>query len=103
MAIKGIQALMFICTDVSHVQLVLQRVKTKVVRGNCNPVWNEELTIYIKDLDVPIVLVSIYIQFYLRMLMNINKNQLPLKMLAVYLLHVIALILGFSGIIIFLA
>ncbi|KAL8463658.1 hypothetical protein ACS0TY_033569 [Phlomoides rotata] len=33
-----------------------QRVKTKVVRGNCNPNWNEELTIYIKDIDVPIVL-----------------------------------------------
>ncbi|KAL8035003.1 hypothetical protein ABFX02_12G068500 [Erythranthe guttata] len=33
-----------------------QKVKTKVVRGTCNPVWNEELTIYIKDLDVPIVL-----------------------------------------------
>ncbi|KAK6134176.1 hypothetical protein DH2020_032066 [Rehmannia glutinosa] len=36
-----------------------QKVKTKVVRGNCNPVWNEELTIYIKDLNVPILL-SVY-------------------------------------------
>lgn len=36
-----------------------QRVKTKVVRGNCNPVWNEELTIYIKDLNNPISL-SVY-------------------------------------------
>ncbi|KAI3466975.1 hypothetical protein Pfo_023638 [Paulownia fortunei] len=36
-----------------------QKVKTKVVRGNCNPVWNEELTIYIKDLNVPIIL-SVY-------------------------------------------
>ncbi|KAL1553666.1 protein C2-DOMAIN ABA-RELATED 7-like [Salvia divinorum] len=36
-----------------------QKVKTKVVRGNCNPVWNEELTIYIKDFDSPIVL-SVY-------------------------------------------
>lgn len=34
-----------------------QRVKTKVVRGNCNPLWNEELTIYIKSLSNPISLV----------------------------------------------
>ncbi|KZV49369.1 hypothetical protein F511_10909 [Dorcoceras hygrometricum] len=33
-----------------------QRVKTKVVKSNCNPVWDEELTIYIKNLDVPILL-----------------------------------------------
>ncbi|KAK4430315.1 protein C2-DOMAIN ABA-RELATED 7 [Sesamum alatum] len=33
-----------------------QKVKTKVVKGNCNPVWNEELTIYVKDLSVPIIL-----------------------------------------------
>ncbi|KAL0430267.1 UNVERIFIED_CONTAM: protein C2-DOMAIN ABA-RELATED 10 [Sesamum radiatum] len=33
-----------------------QKVKTKVVKGNCNPIWNEELTIYIKDLNVPIIL-----------------------------------------------
>ncbi|KAL1531945.1 protein C2-DOMAIN ABA-RELATED 7-like [Salvia divinorum] len=33
-----------------------QKVKTKVIRGNCNPVWNEELTIYIKDFNTPIVL-----------------------------------------------
>ncbi|KAL6529170.1 Protein C2-DOMAIN ABA-RELATED 7 [Orobanche gracilis] len=36
-----------------------QKVKTRVVRGNCNPIWNEELTIYIKDLNVPITL-SVY-------------------------------------------
>lgn len=36
-----------------------QKVKTKVVRGNCNPLWNEELTIYIKDFDSPIVLVCL--------------------------------------------
>ncbi|EPS67821.1 hypothetical protein M569_06955 [Genlisea aurea] len=33
-----------------------QKVKTKVIRGNCNPVWNEVLTIYVKDLRDPIVL-----------------------------------------------
>ncbi|XP_073130975.1 protein C2-DOMAIN ABA-RELATED 7-like [Henckelia pumila] len=36
-----------------------QRVKTKAVKDNCNPVWDEELTIYIKYLDVPIIL-SVY-------------------------------------------
>ncbi|XP_051146282.1 protein C2-DOMAIN ABA-RELATED 7-like [Andrographis paniculata] len=36
-----------------------QRVRTKVVKRNCNPVWSEELTIYIKDLEDPIVL-SVY-------------------------------------------
>ncbi|KAK4479717.1 hypothetical protein RD792_015249 [Penstemon davidsonii] len=36
-----------------------QKVKTRVVKGNCNPTWNEELTIYIKDLNAPIVL-SVY-------------------------------------------
>ncbi|GFP83529.1 probable ADP-ribosylation factor GTPase-activating protein agd13 [Phtheirospermum japonicum] len=32
----------------------LQKVKTSVVKDNCNPVWNEELTISIKDLNTPI-------------------------------------------------
>ncbi|CAA0820556.1 phosphoglucomutase- putative / glucose phosphomutase- putative [Striga hermonthica] len=31
-----------------------QRVKTEVVQDNCNPVWNEDLTIYVKDLNAPI-------------------------------------------------
>ncbi|KAL8052991.1 hypothetical protein ABFX02_05G041900 [Erythranthe guttata] len=33
-----------------------QKVKTKVMENNCNPIWNEELTIYINDLKVPIIL-----------------------------------------------
>ncbi|KAL0372723.1 UNVERIFIED_CONTAM: protein C2-DOMAIN ABA-RELATED 7 [Sesamum calycinum] len=36
-----------------------QRVKTGVIKDNCNPVWDEELTIYVKDLNDPIVL-SVY-------------------------------------------
>ncbi|KAL8531865.1 hypothetical protein ACS0TY_008461 [Phlomoides rotata] len=35
------------------------RVKTSVVKDNCNPVWDEDLTIYIKDVDCPIIL-SVY-------------------------------------------
>ncbi|GER39191.1 calcium-dependent lipid-binding family protein [Striga asiatica] len=31
-----------------------QRVKTEVVQDNCNPVWDEDLTIYVKDLNAPI-------------------------------------------------
>ncbi|XP_022855478.1 protein C2-DOMAIN ABA-RELATED 4-like [Olea europaea var. sylvestris] len=32
------------------------KVKTSVLKSNLNPEWNEELTISIKDLNVPIVL-----------------------------------------------
>ncbi|XP_024461877.1 protein C2-DOMAIN ABA-RELATED 7 isoform X2 [Populus trichocarpa] len=31
-----------------------QKLKTRVVKKNCNPVWNEELTLSITDLNVPI-------------------------------------------------
>ncbi|XP_047968610.1 protein C2-DOMAIN ABA-RELATED 10-like [Salvia hispanica] len=33
-----------------------QRVKTRVEKDNCNPVWNEDLTIVIKDINAPITL-----------------------------------------------
>ncbi|KAF5939204.1 hypothetical protein HYC85_023463 [Camellia sinensis] len=32
------------------------KMKTRVVKKNCNPVWNEELTLSIKDPNVPIIL-----------------------------------------------
>ncbi|KAL3830781.1 hypothetical protein ACJIZ3_019583 [Penstemon smallii] len=35
------------------------KVKTGVVKDDCNPIWNEELTIYVKDLDSPVTL-SVY-------------------------------------------
>ncbi|XP_076941303.1 protein C2-DOMAIN ABA-RELATED 7-like [Bidens hawaiensis] len=31
-----------------------QRTKTKVIKGNCNPVWNDELTLTMKDTKAPI-------------------------------------------------
>lgn len=31
-----------------------QTLKTRVVKKNCNPVWNEEMTVAIKDPNVPI-------------------------------------------------
>lgn len=33
-----------------------QKVKTRVIKNNCNPEWNDELTLSIKDLNVPIIL-----------------------------------------------
>lgn len=36
-----------------------QKVKTRVEKDNCNPVWDEELTIFIKDINAPITL-SVY-------------------------------------------
>ncbi|KAL6566340.1 Protein C2-DOMAIN ABA-RELATED 7 [Orobanche gracilis] len=35
------------------------KVKTRVEKDNCNPVWDEDLTICVKDLTVPITL-SVY-------------------------------------------
>ncbi|KAK7251992.1 hypothetical protein RIF29_35647 [Crotalaria pallida] len=31
-----------------------QKLKTDVVKDNCNPEWNEELTLYIRDVSTPI-------------------------------------------------
>lgn len=36
----------------------LQKFKTHVIHDNCNPVWNDELTLSVKDLSLPIKLVS---------------------------------------------
>ncbi|PIN25969.1 putative Ca2+-dependent phospholipid-binding protein [Handroanthus impetiginosus] len=55
-----------------------QKVKTKVVRGNCNPVWNEELTIYVKDLDVPINL-SVYDKDTFTVDDNMGNAQIDIK------------------------
>ncbi|KAK8655669.1 hypothetical protein V6N13_108241 [Hibiscus sabdariffa] len=33
-----------------------QKVKTRYIKKNCNPEWNEELTLSIKDLNAPISL-----------------------------------------------
>ncbi|GMJ13341.1 C2-domain ABA-related 9 [Hibiscus trionum] len=33
-----------------------QKVKTRFVKNNCNPEWNDELTLSIKDLNAPISL-----------------------------------------------
>lgn len=36
-----------------------QKVKTRTVKDNCNPVWNDEVSIAVQDLDAPIKL-SVY-------------------------------------------
>jgi len=36
----------------------MQKLKTGVVKDNCNPEWNEEFTLSIKDVKTPIHLVS---------------------------------------------
>ncbi|KAH7516323.1 hypothetical protein FEM48_Zijuj10G0122900 [Ziziphus jujuba var. spinosa] len=33
-----------------------QRLKSRVIKKNCNPEWNDELTLSISDLDTPITL-----------------------------------------------
>ncbi|XP_061355553.1 protein C2-DOMAIN ABA-RELATED 7-like isoform X2 [Gastrolobium bilobum] len=34
-----------------------QKLKTGVVKDNCNPEWNEELTLYVRDVNIPVHLV----------------------------------------------
>ncbi|KAG6405545.1 hypothetical protein SASPL_133135 [Salvia splendens] len=38
------------------IECASQKVKTRVEKDNCNPVWNEELTILIKDINTPITI-----------------------------------------------
>lgn len=35
-----------------------QKLKTHVVNDNCNPEWNDEITLSVKDLSLPVKLVS---------------------------------------------
>jgi len=46
----------YLCAEITRT--LVQKLKTRVVKKNCNPVWNEELTLSISDLNVPINLVS---------------------------------------------
>ena len=41
----------------------MQKLKTRVVRKNLNPEWNEDLTLSILDPNLPIKLVSIFFLF----------------------------------------
>lgn len=42
----------YLCAEITRT--LVQKLKTRVVKKNCNPVWNEELTLSISDLNVPI-------------------------------------------------
>ncbi|CAI0432003.1 unnamed protein product [Linum tenue] len=44
------------CDPYVVVTFAHQKLKTKVVKNNCNPDWNEELTLSIKDPSLPILL-----------------------------------------------
>ncbi|KAL1556563.1 protein C2-DOMAIN ABA-RELATED 7-like [Salvia divinorum] len=41
------------------IECASQKVKRRVEKDNCNPVWNEELSILIKDINAPIT-ISVY-------------------------------------------
>lgn len=43
----------------SDLMLLMQKVKTAVVKNTCNPEWNDELTLSITDPNIPILLVRI--------------------------------------------
>lgn len=40
---------------------LMQKLKTRVMERDVNPVWNEDLTIFVYDPELPIKLVSLYI------------------------------------------
>ncbi|MFS7959449.1 putative C2 domain-containing protein [Helianthus anomalus] len=48
----GSLGLEFHDSDEEYVFLI--KIKTKVIKANCNPVWNEELTLTMKDAKAPI-------------------------------------------------
>ncbi|XP_014520552.1 protein C2-DOMAIN ABA-RELATED 9 [Vigna radiata var. radiata] len=31
-----------------------QKLKTRVIKNNCNPTWDEEMTLYVKDVNTPL-------------------------------------------------
>ncbi|KAK7348849.1 hypothetical protein VNO80_23571 [Phaseolus coccineus] len=31
-----------------------QHMKTRVIKNNCNPTWNEEMTLFVKDVQTPV-------------------------------------------------
>lgn len=49
-------------------------MKTRVIKNNCNPTWNEEMTLFVKNVETPIQLVSSFIQKK-KCLILIKENQ----------------------------
>lgn len=59
--------------------VLMQKLKTRVIKKNCNPDWNEELTLSVKDIKTPIHLVSTdasYINFFFHIL---TKKMIVIK------------------------
>ena len=42
----------------------MQKLKTRVIKKDVNPEWNEDLTLSITDPDIPIMLVSTVFGLY---------------------------------------
>lgn len=39
---------------------MMQKLKTRVIKKDVNPEWNEDLTLSVQDPDVPVKLVSFF-------------------------------------------
>lgn len=40
---------------------LMQKLKTRVIKKDVNPEWNEDLTLSVVDSNIPVKLVSIYV------------------------------------------
>jgi Ca2+-dependent lipid-binding protein len=52
----------------------MQKLKTRVVKKNINPEWNEDLTLSIADPSVPIKLVSVIVLVTLEAYSSIKRT-----------------------------
>lgn len=51
-------------TILSHLNMcMMQKLKTRVIKRDVNPEWNEDLTLSVQDPDVPVKIVSFFSLF----------------------------------------
>lgn len=62
----------------------MQKLKTRVVKKNINPEWNEDLTLSIADPSVPIKLVSVIVLVTLEAYTSIIKRTTRIIMLYIF-------------------
>jgi hypothetical protein len=56
---------------------VKQKLKTRVIKKNINPEWNEDLTLSVSDPSIPIKLVSLFpgnLMWHLNWSITIREN-----------------------------